>query len=142
MPTLVTTLLALTLPIYLTCDVGLGPRQPIREAVAQVAETRSTAERVLGIGIADDVVQWYAMALEVPIESTGVGGEQLPGTLARTDARWIVALYPRHRHADASEQALADLGFQRDPPQGLVGWLDAGEGTVEIWRREIGRAHV
>ena len=86
--------------------------------------------------IADDVVQWYAMAFGVPIEPTGLGGEHLPETLARTDARWIVALYPEHRHANATAQALAERGFRRLPAFGFVGWLDAGQGTVEVWERE------
>jgi len=130
------TLVALVALTFLTCDLGLGPRQPIREAVASVAQRRSPGDRVLGIGIADDVVQWYAMAFGVPIEPTGLGGEHLPETLARTDARWIVALYPEHRHANATARALAERGFRRLPAFGFVGWLDAGQGTVEVWERE------
>ena len=137
--TLGVALLALVAPTFLTCDLALGPRQPIREAVAQVAATRSESDRVLGIGIADDVVQWYAMAYGVPIEPTGIGGEHLPETLARTDARWIVALYPNHRHENAAFDAIARLGFHRRPLPGLVGWLDGGEGTVEVWERATDR---
>ena len=129
-------LVALT---FLACDLGLGPRQPIREAVARVAERRGEGDRVLGIGIADDVVQWYAMAHGMPIEPTGLGGEHLPAALARSDARWIVALYPRHRHPNATSSAIARLGFRRVADPGLSGWLDAGEGTVEVWERDSAR---
>jgi len=120
----------------LAYDLGSQPRQPIREAVAQVADLRGPGDRVLGVGIADDVVQWYALTLAVPVEPTGVGGERLREALSRTDATWIVALYPDHRHPDASGEALSGLGFRRRPVHGLPGWLDAGEGTVEVWRRE------
>jgi hypothetical protein len=128
-------LTVLVIGISLAYDLGAGPRQPIREAVASVAERRAESDRVLGIGIADDVVQWYAMVFDVPIEPTGIGGERLPDALARGDARWIVALYPRHRHANATPEAIARLGFRRHPVHGLTGWLDGGEGTVEVWER-------
>ena len=121
----------------LAYDLAAGPRQPIREAVAQVAAARAAQDRVLGIGIADDVVQWYALALEVPIEPTGIGGERLPETVARTQARWIVALYPNHRHPKATAEAITRLGFRRRPAHGLPGWLDGGEGTVEVWERQV-----
>ena len=128
---LTATLLATWVPF----DLAAGPRQPIREAVAHVARCRDPRDRVLGIGIADDVVQWYALAYTVPIEPTGIGGEHLPETLARTDARWIVALYPGHRHPNARAEAITRLGFRRRPAHGFIGWLDAGEGTVEVWER-------
>ncbi|MFM7807379.1 MAG: hypothetical protein ACKPEA_05545, partial [Planctomycetota bacterium] len=131
--------LAILGPSFLMMDLFAGPRQPIREAVALVTQRRAPDDRVLGIGIADDVVQWYAMAYGVPIEPTGIGGEHLPETLARTDARWIVALYPNHRHANATSGAIDRLGFHRRPPQGLVGWLDGGEGTMEVWERATDR---
>ncbi len=121
--------------VFLSYDLGASPRQPIREAVAHVAAARKPDERVVGIGIADDVVQWYALAFDVPIEPTGLGGEHLPEVLARTDARWIVALYPDHRHPAASAPSIARLGFRRRPVHGFVGWLDGGEGTVEVWER-------
>jgi hypothetical protein len=121
--------------IFLSYDLLASPRQPIREAVAHVAASRASDERVVGIGIADDVVQWYALAFDVPIEPTGVGGERLPEVLARTDARWIVALYPDHRHPVASAPSIARLGFRRRPVHGFVGWLDGGQGTVEVWER-------
>jgi hypothetical protein len=130
---IVTILPVLVIGISLAYDLGAGPRQPIREAVARVAERRTESDRVLGIGIADDVVQWYAMAYGVPIEPTGIGGERLPEAIAQTDARWIVAMYPHHRHANATPEAIARLGFQRRPLHGFVGWLDAGQGTVEVW---------
>jgi mannosyltransferase len=119
----------------LAYDLGSGPRQPIREAVARVAEHRAPEDRVLGIGIADDVVQWYALAFDLPIEPTGIGGERLPDALARGDARWIVALYPNHRHPEASAKRLHELGFRLRPLHGFQGWLDGGEGTVEVWER-------
>jgi hypothetical protein len=128
-------LAVLVIGISLAYDLGAGPRQPIREAVARVADRRAPQDRVLGIGIADDVVQWYAMAFDVPIEPTGIGGERLPDALARGDARWIVALYPNHRHPEASAERLHELGFRRRPAHGFAGWLDAGEGTVEVWER-------
>lgn len=131
-PAVAVALLAFVAPTFLICDLASGPRQPIREAVAHVAERRAPQDRVLGIGIADDVVQWYAFALETPIEPTGIGGERLPEVLARTDARWIVALYPNHRHPKASAARLHELGFRLRP---LQGWLDGGEGTVEVWER-------
>ena len=125
----------LAVGVFLAYDLASGPRQPIREAVARVAEARAPEDRVLGIGIADDVVQWYALAFDVPIEPTGLGGAGLPTALARTQARWIVALYPNHRHPDASPSALSEFGFRRRPVHGFVGWLDGGEGTVEVWER-------
>jgi hypothetical protein len=42
-------------------------------------------------------------------------------------------MYPHHRHANATPEAIARLGFQRRPLHGFVGWLDAGQGTVEVW---------
>ena len=134
-PAVAVALLAFVVPTFLICDLASAPRQPIREAVAHVADQRAPQDRVLGIGIADDVVQWYALAFETPIEPTGIGGERLPEVLARTDARWIVALYPNHRHPDASAARLHELGFRRRPMHGFQGWLDAGEGTVEVWER-------
>ena len=122
--------------MFLSFTLASPARQPIREAVASVARARHPDENVLGVGIADDVVQWYALTLAVPVEPTGVGGERLREALSRTDATWIVALYPDHRHPDASGEALSGLGFRRRPVHGLPGWLDAGEGTVEVWRRE------
>jgi hypothetical protein len=123
----------------LAYDLAAPSRQPIREAVARVAADRSPGDPVLGIGVADDVIQWYALAFDVPITPTGIGGERLPETLARTDARWIVALYPNHRHANATPEAISRLGFRRRPVHGFTGWLDAGEGTVEVWEREAAR---
>ena len=134
-PAVAVAMLAFVVPTFLIADLAFGPRQPIREAVAHVADQRAPQDRVLGIGIADDVVQWYALAFETPIEPTGIGGERLPEVLARTDARWIVALYPNHRHPDASAARLHELGFRRRPMHGFQGWLDAGEGTVEVWER-------
>lgn len=134
-PAVAVALLAFVAPTFLIGDLASGPRQPIREAVAHVADQRAPQDRVLGIGIADDVVQWYALAFETPIEPTGIGGQRLPEVLARTDARWIVALYPNHRHPDASASRLHELGFRRRPLHGFQGWLDAGEGTVEVWER-------
>ena len=119
----------------LAYDLAAPSRQPIREAVARVAAKRSPEDRVLGVGIADDVIQWYALAHDVPITPTGIGGERLPETLARTHARWIVALYPNHRHPNATTEAITRLGFRRRPVHGFTGWLDAGEGTVEVWER-------
>jgi hypothetical protein len=121
--------------LYMADDLTAAPRQPIREAVARVASLRAPDERVIGIGIADDVVQWYALAFDVPIEPTGVGGERLSEVLDRTDAHWIVALYPDHRHPAATASSIAKLGFRRRPVHGFVGWLDGGEGTVEVWER-------
>jgi len=121
--------------LFMAYDLRAAPRQPIREAVARVASLRAPDERVIGIGIADDVVQWYALAFHVPVEPTGVGGERLPEVLARTDARWIVALYPEHRHPAATAPSIARLGFRMRPVHGFVGWLDGGEGTVEVWER-------
>jgi hypothetical protein len=121
--------------IFLGFILASPSRQPLREAVAQVAQARQPDEPVLGIGIADDVVQWYALAYGVPIEPTGVGGDRLLEMLDRTGATWIVALYPDHRHPAASGPALSNLGFSRCPTHGLPGWLDGGEGTVEVWRR-------
>ena len=138
-PAIAITLLAFIAPSFLISDLAFGPRQPIREAVAQVAGQRAEHDRVLGIGIADDVVQWYAMAYGVAIEPTGIGGEHLPEALARTDARWIVALYPEHRHPNATGRALVELGFHRRPVFGFLGWLDAGQGTVEVWERAAPR---
>ena len=134
-PVVAAALLGLVGLTFLAADLGLGPRQPIREAVARVAQERAPGDRVLGVGIADDVVQWYALAYDVPIEPTGLGGERLPEVLARTHARWVVALYPEHRHPNATAPALAERGFRRRPLHGFVGWLDGGQGTVEVWER-------
>jgi len=128
-------LTVLVIGLCIAYDLGAGPRQPIREAVAHVAAQRAPQDRVLGIGIADDVVQWYALAFDVPVEPTGIGGERLPETLAPTHARWIVALYPNHRHPNASTARLHELGFRRRPLHGFQGWLDGGEGAVEVWER-------
>jgi hypothetical protein len=134
-PSIAVALIAFVVPISLICDLAFGPRQPIREAVAHVADQRAPQDRVLGIGIADDVVQWYALAFATPIEPTGIGGERLPEVLARTDARWIVAMHLNHRHPNASAARLHELGFRRRPLHEFQGWLDAGEGTVEVWER-------
>lgn len=122
--------------VFLGFILASPARQPIREAVAQVAEARQPDDPVLSIGIADDVVQWYALAHGVPIEPTGVGGDRLLEVLDRSDAKWIVALYPDHRDPGASGPALGRLGFSRWPVHGLPGWLDGGEGTVEVWTRD------
>ncbi|MCE2875031.1 MAG: glycosyltransferase family 39 protein, partial [Planctomycetaceae bacterium] len=93
-------------PLFCT----IGPRQPIREAVAWVAANRGSDDVIVGIGIADDVVQWYAMANQLTVHPTGLNGATAPETIARLRPRWIIQLYPQHTTRPETVAAAEQLG--------------------------------
>jgi hypothetical protein len=111
-------------PLFCTA----GPRQPIREAVAWVAANRGPDDVIVGIGIADDVVQWYAMANRLTVHPTGLNGATAPETIARLRPRWIIQLYPQHTTRPETEPAAQQLGsWQR---RTFHGCIDDGDVVV------------
>lgn len=114
-------------PVFCT----VGPRQPIREAVAWIAANRGPDDVIVGIGIADDVVQWYAMANRLTVHPTGLNGVTAPQEIARLRPRWIIQLYPQHTTRPETAAALARLGTWRT--RTFHGWID--DGNVVVQRR-------
>ena len=109
----------------------VGPRQPIREAVAWMAANRAPDDVIVGIGIADDVVQWYAMANQITVHPTGLNGATAPETFARLRPRWIIQLYPQHTTRPEIGNAAQQLGSWNT--RTFVGCIDDGE--VVVWQR-------
>lgn len=111
-------------PLFCT----VGPRQPIREAVAWVAANRGPGDVIVGIGIADDVVQWYAMANRLTVHSTGLNGATAPETIARLRPRWIIQLYPQHTTRPETVVAAEQLGSWKT--RTFRGSIDDGDVVV------------
>jgi hypothetical protein len=106
-------------------------KQPIREAVAIVAELRTPNDAVVAIGLPDNAVGFYARQLEFEAPAAGFLGRDLGAALLREQPKFVVVLYP-DRIADETLATLDD-GFDRT--HRLDGWADWGHGAVEIWRR-------
>ena len=111
-------------PLFCT----VGPRQPIREAVSWVAANHGPDDVIVGIGIADDVVQWYAMANRLTVHPTGLNGATAPETIARLRPRWIIQLYPQHTTRPETVAAAEQLGSWKT--RTFRGSIDDGDVVV------------
>lgn len=108
------------------------PKQPLREAVLDVAEHRRPGERMATIGLPDNVLEWYAWPRDMSFAQTGVHGSRLGETLDQVDPAWVVVLYERSVPRERLEE-LQRRGFVVH--RRLPGWVDWGAGDVVIWRR-------
>jgi len=112
---------------------GRPPKQPLRDAVAEVAALRRDGERVMTIGLADNVLAYYGQGHGLEIHPTGPLGIALEPALDAVDPAWMIILYPRSVPADRFA-ILEAAGFVEH--RRLRGWVDWSNGDVAIWRRD------
>jgi len=127
-----------SLPIALTLSTWslawfTAPRQPIREAVAFVAAQRTHDQVIVGIGIADDVVQWYALSNNLTVHATGNGGVRATEVIQRLHPQYIIQLYPQHTAISSdARDAMNRLGNWKQ--SNFQGWIQ--DGDVVVWSLE------
>lgn len=110
----------------------LPPRQPLREAIAHVAQMRAPGEEAIAIGLPDDVHAWYSTIYGLDMPGSGPYGRDLEARLRERHPKWAVMLYPRAMPPEV-EARLRAAGFE--PDLTLPGWIDSGGGEVVVWRR-------
>ena len=129
------TLAAITLATWSTDILTRVPKQSLREAIAFIAAHKSPQDTVAIITPADNVGQWYALANNFELLSTGQNGSKLDECLrlTRPAPKWIVVLYPQ----SISEPVigcmrLGDYKFTKSFP----GWVDWGAGDIQVFQRD------
>lgn len=110
----------------------LPPRQPLREAMAYIAQMQREGDRALAMGLPDDVHAYYAAAFGVRMPGTGPYGRDLEAMLPIVEPRFILVLYP-HAQPVARLELLRAAGYQ--PVLRLPGWIDQGGGEVAVFER-------
>lgn len=115
----------------------LPPRQPLREAVAYIAQQQREGDRALAIGLPDDVHAYYAAAFGVRMPGTGPYGRDLEAMLPIVEPRFVMVLYP-HAQPVARLELLRAAGYQ--PVLRLPGWIDQGRGEVTVYERAPGQS--
>jgi len=119
------------------CELALAPpRQPIRDAVLAMDERAAPDDLVVDLGIRGNVSSFYAHPDRL-IAPSGTMGAELEARLALPRVRWVVMTYPR-RLPPERRAALEAHGFRRIGA--WPGWIDWGEGGVELWARDRGAA--
>jgi hypothetical protein len=108
----------------------LPPKQPLRDAVEWVLAKDPITARIGTVGLADNVLAYYAVLRGIDIVPTGAGGNRLDA-LDR-DIHWLIVLYPRSIDAKAS----AALQNSWSEHRRLQGWVDWTNGDVIIYRRK------
>lgn len=132
------TIAAFVVAIPWLLDLTLRPpKQPLREAVMEVAEGRRSDEGVVAIGLPDPVLMWYGLQREIAIVPTAPLGSDLDAFLATPagrDAGWVILLYPRsvapERFATLAREGFELLTRHR-------GWVDWDNGDVMVFRRRL-----
>ncbi len=109
-------------------------RQPIREAVAFIAEHRTQNEVIVGIGLSDDVVQWYAMMNDLTIHPTGPNGIHTNHVMDRLHPHWIIQLYPSHTQP-AFHSAMETTPLTTWTPKPFAGSIE--DGDVVVYHRAV-----
>ena len=115
----------------------LGPRQPIREAVEWVAQSRTQGQVVASAGLADNVTVMYATVLDGDsastdsIRSAGFGGTQLGELTPPPD--YLIVLYPALFDRAGGAAQAKQLGLSQ--VRSFAGWIDQGQGEVRVYAR-------
>jgi hypothetical protein len=118
-------------------DLALRPpKQPLREAIAVVANAKRPGDRVATIGLADNVLDWYGSLRGVEVLPSGPLGREISAVLDRQQPSWVIVLYERSVPPERFAE-LAERGFS--PYRRLPGWVDWGNGDVVIYRRSTER---
>ena len=141
--TIALALLYLLALAWIMRPLALPPKQPIRDAVARVAESaKQSKPTIIAIGLPDDAVGYYALASSIPSRASGVFGVDFARIIASNpahhavdgatdDATYAIVLYPDR--IDATARATLTAQFERIDR--LQGWADWGAGDVEVWRQ-------
>jgi len=110
--------------------VQLPPKQPLRDAVEWVLAKDPTSARIGTVGLADNVLAYYAVLRSIDIVPTGAGGKHLEAL--DPDIHWLIVLYPSSIDAKASTALKNSWSEHRR----LHGWVDWTNGDVIIYRRK------
>ena len=108
----------------------LPPKQPLRDAVEWILAKEPTTYRIGTVGLADNVLGYYAVLQDIDIVPTGSGGRDLDAL--SSDIRWLIVLYPRTIDKNASRSL--DLHWAEH--RRLQGWVDWDNGDVIVYRRK------
>lgn len=127
---LITAVLVLGVTVPWTVHtLQLPPKQPLRDAVEWVLAKEPTTVRLGTVGLADNVLAYYAVVREIEIVPTGPSGRDLDSLDA--DIRWLIVLYPR----TIDENAATALERNWSAVRRLRGWVDWDNGDVIVYRR-------
>ena len=110
--------------------IQLPPKQPLRDAVAWILAKEPSTKRIGTVGLADNVLAYYAVLNDIEIVPTGPGGRRLDAL--DSDIRWLIVIYPRTIAAGASTALDASWSEHRRLP----GWVDWNNGDVIVYRRK------
>ncbi|UCD75678.1 MAG: hypothetical protein JSV91_01940, partial [Phycisphaerales bacterium] len=110
-------------------DLGLRPsRQPLREAAAFVRDRSGGDDGVLIVGLRHRVMDVYASDLDP--QYSLLHGQDLETRLDTFRPRWVIVMYPRNMRQDRYE-AMRQRGYS--PIKRFDGWVDWGNGGLEVW---------
>ena len=108
----------------------LPAKQPIRDAVLFAQEQSNPGDKIASVGLADNVVAYYALAAGLEIHDAGMGGSEIDSI--PPDIHWLIAIYPRSV-TDAGNRSLDESWtLVRTFP----GWVDWDNGDVLVYRRD------
>lgn len=123
---------AAVLAAAFACELFFVPqRQPIRDAVSALEAQAAPGDMAVDLGIRGNVSAFYAHPSR-PVLPAGVMGERLASRIADPRVRWVVMTYPRLL-PPARREELEAHGFR--VVGSWPGWIDWGEGGVELWMR-------
>lgn len=108
----------------------LPPKQPLRDAVEWILAKEPTTARIGTVGLADNVLAYYAVLQDIDIVPTGSGGRHLDAL--DSDIRWLIVLYPRTIDVNAKDP----LDRHWSEHRRLHGWVDWNNGDVIVYRRK------
>jgi len=128
---LIAALLILAVAVPWTIHIfRLPPKQPLRDAVEWILAKEPTTDRIGTVGLADNVLAYYAVLQDIDIVPTGSGGRHLDAL--DSDIRWLIVLYPRT--IDVNAKGVLDRNWSEH--RRLRGWVDWNNGDVIVYRRK------
>lgn len=112
--------------------LSLPPKQPIRDAVADLQSLTGSDAEAWSIGLPEDVAGFYTTGRGPRLVRTGLLGSELDARDLQVGPDHVLMLYPRRVSVDLRTQ-LREAGFTIHRVH--EGWLDWGHGDVEVWSR-------
>ncbi len=114
----------------------LPPRQDLRGGLdAALAPINGRTPSVWALGLNDQVLLYYAQSSHYDLHDLGNDGATIARQLDTAKPDRVIVLYPRLRPNERVGQ-LETRGYR--PVLSLPGWIDWGEGEVELWERGPG----
>jgi len=107
----------------------LPSKQPIRDAIVLVRERDANATTIASAGLADNVVAYYGLAVNMEVQDAGLAGAHIDAI--DPQVLWLIVLYPNSLGESAKDQLARNWNLVETLP----GWVDWNNGAVLVYRR-------